>query len=462
MQAATRGDGRVGEDVTANVRHDRGAAPAAAGARPTCSRCGARSTCRSPAFEELNRRQAEGGLRLFANPRNSAAGSLRQKDPRITASRELAMWCYQLGEVVGGPAFTEPPRDARVPAPTSGFPVNPEIQVVDDLEEVYDYCAALAGAPPRPRLRDRRRRGQGRRPGPAGAAGGHVEGAAVGHRLQVPARRSAPRCCGTSWCRSGAPAGPRRSPCSSRCSSAAPRSAWPRCTTRTRCGLKDVRPGRHGHRPQGRRRHPRGRRAGPQPAAGGQPSRGCSRRSARARWPRRSCALEGEADTRCVEPACPFQRDQRIIHFASRGAMDIEGLGERTVYLLSRGRARRRTRPTSTRCGPSSSCGFEGFGEISVGKLLAAIEASKDRPLPRLLVGLGIKHLGPAAAEALARAFGTPRRHHGAPPRPTWPRSEGVGPVIAASIRGVVRPSRQPGHGREAARRRRRLRARSR
>ena len=71
------------------------------------------------AFEELNARQDEAGLRRFANPRNSAAGSLRQKDPAVTASRELAMWCYQLGAVEGGPALERPPRDARLPAASS-------------------------------------------------------------------------------------------------------------------------------------------------------------------------------------------------------------------------------------------------------------------------------------------------------------------------------------------------------
>ena len=72
-------------------------------------------------------------------------------------------------------------------------------------------------------------------------------------------------------------------------------------------------------------------------------------RRARARCARTLVRPEGEADTRCVEPACPYQRDQRIIHFASRGAMDIEGLGERTVMLLSDAGLVQRRRPTSTR-----------------------------------------------------------------------------------------------------------------
>ena len=152
----------------------------------------------------------------------------------VTAKRELSFWAYQLGEVVGGPAFTIAPRDARVPRATSGFPVNPEIRVLDSLEEVFAHCAALAGAPPRPRLRDRRCRRQGRRPRPATRRSASRHGRRAGRSPTSSRPRNAPRCCATSRCRSGAPAGPRRSPCSSRCSSVGRRSGWPRCTTRTR------------------------------------------------------------------------------------------------------------------------------------------------------------------------------------------------------------------------------------
>ena len=141
---------------------------------------------------------------------------------------------------------------------------------------------------------------------------------------------------------------------------------------------------------------------------------------------------EGEADTRCVEPACPFQRDQRIIHFGSRGAMDIEGLGERTVMLLSElGLVKDAADIYTLRT--EDLLGREGWGEVSVGNLLAAIEGSKSRPLPRLLTALGIKHLGPAASEALARGFGTLDAIMAAS-EADLATTEGVGPVIAASI----------------------------
>ena len=140
----------------------------------------------------------------------------------------------------------------------------------------------------------------------------------------------------------------------------------------------------------------------------------------------------GESDTRCVEPDCPFQRDARIIHFASRGAMDIEGLGERTVYQLSDAGlvADAADIYSLTR---EQLLQLEGFAGISADKLVTAIDGSKGRPLARLLVGLGCKHLGPAAADALATTFGsldaimTARQEQLA-------GVDGVGGVIAAAV----------------------------
>src|SRR6185436_12216895 len=113
----------------------------------------------------------------------------------------------------------------------------------------------------------------------------------------------------------------------------------------------------------------------------------------------------GEANITCVEPSCPFQRDQRIIYFASRGAMDIEGLGERTVFQLSD--AKLVADPADIySLTVEQLLALEGFATISAERLVAAIQGSRDRPLPRLLTALGIKHLGPSAADALSRAFG--------------------------------------------------------
>ncbi|MFM8948929.1 MAG: NAD-dependent DNA ligase LigA, partial [Acidimicrobiaceae bacterium] len=142
--------------------------------------------------------------------------------------------------------------------------------------------------------------------------------------------------------------------------------------------------------------------------------------------------VEGEADTRCVEPECPFQRDQRIIHFASRGAMDIEGLGEKTVFALS-------DKNFVSDIGDLYSLTLEkllqldGFAELSAKNLLKAIADSKSRPLAKLLVGLGIKNLGPAAAETLSRRFGSLDAIIQATPE-QLSEIDGVGEVIAKKI----------------------------
>jgi DNA ligase (NAD+) len=142
--------------------------------------------------------------------------------------------------------------------------------------------------------------------------------------------------------------------------------------------------------------------------------------------------LDDVADTRCIEPGCPFQRDQRIIYFASRGGMDIEGLGERTVFALSD-------------AGLVADVGdlysltshqlltLEGFADLSADNLVASIQASRTRPLPKLLTALGIKHLGPAAAESLASHFGSLDAIAAASPD-DLSSVDGVGAVIAASI----------------------------
>jgi DNA ligase (NAD+) len=141
---------------------------------------------------------------------------------------------------------------------------------------------------------------------------------------------------------------------------------------------------------------------------------------------------EGEADRRCPNLLCPARVAGAIEHFASRGAMDIEGFGERTVrlfqqldlvhdvadvYFLDYDKLRE----------------LEGFGEISITNLRDAIEASKSRPLNNLLVGLNIRHLGPAGAETLSRHFGHLDELLAASAEDVA-NVEGIGPIIAASV----------------------------
>src|SRR3546814_14567534 len=101
------------------------------------------------AFEALNAGQVERGQRPFVNPRNAAAGSLRQKDASVTAGRDLSLWCYQLGAIEGGPAFTTHSQTFEHLAEL-GFPVNPEVRTVAPPDEVYASFRHRQAPPPHP------------------------------------------------------------------------------------------------------------------------------------------------------------------------------------------------------------------------------------------------------------------------------------------------------------------------
>ena len=154
VRAATRGDGRVGEDVTANVRtitavpHELAVDPSEV---PGSIEIRGEVYLPLAAFEDLNARQEAADLRLFSNPRNAAAGSLRQRDPEVTASRALSIWAYQLvvvgdGVAAGdGAALDHPSRhsESLETLRRLGLPVNPETKVVVGLQAVYEYCTEL-------------------------------------------------------------------------------------------------------------------------------------------------------------------------------------------------------------------------------------------------------------------------------------------------------------------------------
>ena len=157
--------------------------------------------------------------------------------------------------------------------------------------------------------------------------------------------------------------------------------------------------------------------------------------------------LEGESDTYCTNLDCPAQRVQRIAHFASRSAMDIEGLGEqRVVQLIDAGPRRRRRRPLRAARRPARAAS-RAWASCRRPTSSPAIDASQAQPLSRLLVGLGIRHLGPTGAKAVAR--GDAARSARSAPRTSTTLSaiDGVGEVIAESIVAFVA---QPGQRRRA------------
>jgi DNA ligase (NAD+) len=428
VQAATRGDGRVGEDVTENVRTIAAVPDRLVGDVPDVVEVRGEVYMPMASFEALNARQAEIGGRLFANPRNSAAGSLRQKDPRVTASRDLSIFTYQLGAVEGGPAFRTHAETLEAIA-SWGLPVNPEIRTVGTLEEVYDFCrhwlehrhdltyeidgvvvkvddlavrdelGATSKAPRwaiaykfPPEEKTTRLLGidvsigrTGRatpfaRLEPVFVSGSTVGVATLHNEDQVRAKDVRPgdvvivRKAGDVIPEVVGPVLPRDDP---------DRPLWTFPTTCPRCGEALVR-------------------------------------------------LEGESDTLCVNVDCPAQRMGRIEHFCSRGAMDIEGFGEQRSWLFTELGLVEDIADLYT-LDRHRLLELEGFGEVSVRNLLAAIEESKQRPLANLLIGLNVRRVGPAAAAVLARTFGDLDGIMGASVE-ELAAADGIGPLIAENI----------------------------
>ncbi len=189
VRAATRGDGRIGEDVTENVRrianvpqslHDN--------VRPRVEVRGEVFLAKSD-FVEMNQRQREAGQKEFANPRNAAAGSLRQKDPSITASRPLSFLSYQLVELGGASSFTRYVADDRATRRV-GIPHRRRDDDRSRRERDDRAQRLVRRTPSRTALPDRRDRGEGRRPGAARAPGIHQSRTALGHRAEAAPRRA--------------------------------------------------------------------------------------------------------------------------------------------------------------------------------------------------------------------------------------------------------------------------------
>jgi DNA ligase (NAD+) len=430
-RAATRGDGLVGEDVTANVATI-GAVPELLALdghrRPSVLEVRGEVYMPISAFDDLNQKQGEAGLRLFANPRNSAAGSLRQKDPKITASRDLSFFAYQVGELDGGPELRRHSETLDL-LRDAGLPVNPEIRTLGSLEEVDAFCRQwlehrhdldyeIDGVVVK--VNDLAQRAE------LGATS-KAPRWAIAYKFPPEEATTVLRDIMVSIGRTGK-ATPFAMLEPVRVSGSTVQLATLHNEDQVR--IKDVRPGDTVIV----------RKAGdviPEvvgPVVSKRP------RSAKGWTFPDACPichaplvrLEGESDTFCTNVDCPGQRDQRIVHFASRGAMDIEGLGERTVMLLT-------AKDLVADVGDVYSLtyddliGLEGFADLSVRNLLAAIEGSKERPLANLLVGLGIRHVGGRGAEVLAAAFG----HLDAIIEATedaLAAAEGVGPVIATSV----------------------------
>lgn len=401
-QAGTRGDGRVGEDITANLRTVR-SVPLRLHGGPGPGRLEVRGevVIRKRDFERLNRQRLAAGERVFANPRNAAAGSLRQLDPRVTARRPLTFFTFGVG------AASEPlgERHSEVLERLRGwgFRVNEEVERTRGAAGCLDYYR---------RLLERR-----------DALDYEIDGVvykvddlASRERLGFTAR--APR-----W--AGAHKLPAREattvvedilPSVGRTGVITPIAALRPVAvggvTVSRASLhnldevhrKDVRVGDT----------VMVRRAGdviPE-VVGVVPER---RPDGAAAWEMpASCPvcgsevlrLEGEAAHRCVAGLyCPAQRTGAVRHFVSRHAMDIDGLGDKLVLQLV-DRELIGTVADLYHLDRDTLLGLERMGAKSADNLLAAIDRSRETTLPRFLYALGIGQVGEVTARALAEHFG--------------------------------------------------------
>ena len=440
VRAATRGDGRVGEDVTENVRTipaiPKRIVPvvtdgALFGEVPSLLEVRGEVFMPTEAFASLNRRRAEAGEALFVNPRNSAAGSLRQKDPSVTAGRELSFLSYQLGAIEGGPSFGAHSETLAFLA-NCGFPVSPEIRSLNTLDEVSSFCTYWT---------------EHRHVLPYDIDGVVVKIDDLSQRRELGNTSKAPR-----WATAFKFPPEERTTLLRAIEVSVGRTgrttpfavlepvfvggstvAMATLHNQDQVRLKDVRPGDTVVV----------RKAGDViPEVVGPVL--SLRPDGLPEWefpttcpcPMESMLVrpEGESDTRCVEPRCPHQRWARLVHFGSRGAMDIEGFGEKTVStFLDAGLLADFADIYALRDRLEDIRRIEGFGEVSIQNLLRAIEGSKSRPLGNLLIGLNIRHVGGTMGHVLAKSFRS-LDALAASSVEEIAATEGVGGTIAASV----------------------------
>lgn len=440
VQAATRGDGEVGEDVTQNIRTIRQIPLRLPKDVPPVLEVRGEVYMRRDDFESLNEKQREKiaqgakGEKTFVNPRNAAAGAVRQLDPAIAAQRPLSFFAYGLGEVTpkeeGGPDF-ETHFQLLLTLKSWGFPVAALTQTAQGASELIAFHQKIA------RERDQL-------PYDIDGVVYKVNSLALQKKLGFVTRE--PR-----W---------------------AVAHKYPAQEQMTTVLAIDVQVGRTGkltpvaklapvfvggvtvtnatlhNEDEARRKDVRigdtviVRRAGdviPEVVSVLLDKR--TQDAPQFSMPR-TCPVcgsdavreEGEADYRCTGGLfCGAQRKEAILHYAHRRAVEIEGLGDKLVeQLVDAGVVR--TLPDLYRLGLTALAGLDRMADKSANNLLEALEKSKSTTLPRFLFGLGIRHVGEATAKELARHFGKLDAVMEATEEQLLEVSD-VGPIVAKSIR---------------------------
>jgi DNA ligase (NAD+) len=429
VRAATRGDGATGEDVTLNVRTIDGVPTRLTGDDvPELLEVRGEVFLPHAAFEQINEGLVAAGKAPFANPRNAAAGSLRQKDPRITATRPLAMTLHGLGAREG---FAPTAQSEAYEAMASfGLPVSSRYKVVPDVDGIRKYVAYW---------------GEHRHDVEHDIDGVVIKVDRLALQGRLGATSKAPRWA-VAW-------------------------KYPPEEVTTRLNNIFVNVGRTGrvtpfaslepvhvggvtvstatlHNEDEVKR--KGvligdtvvvRRAGDViPEVVGPVVALRTGKEKKFRMPTKcpECATpltrgEGEIDWRCPNTVgCPAQRREAVFHLAGRGALDIDGLGyETAIALLDAGRIG--DIGDVFHLTPDSFEGLRGFGAKKIDQVMKGLELARQRPLWRLLVGLSIRHVGPTAAQALAREFRSLDAIAAAGVE-ELAGVDGVGPTIAAAV----------------------------
>ena len=442
-RSATRGDGMTGEDVTANIRTIQAVPLRLLGDAPALMEVRGEVYLPLRAFEDLNARQEEAGERRFANARNAAAGSVRQKDPAVTAGRNLSIWVYQVGYLEGGPPLGTHTETLDL-LQRLGMRVNPSSRIVPDVTAAAAYIRKVEAE------RDLL---------PYQTDGVVIKVNALAEQDELGYTARAPR-----WAIAYKfPAEERITRLRSieinvgRTGAATPFAILEpvfvggarveRATLHNQDEVKrkDVRVGDHVVV----------RRAGdviPE-VVGPVVSR---RTGEETPWSMPvHCPFcdapivrpAGEKVARCTRGlTCPSRLREWLSHFAGRGGMDIEGMGYKTIdFLLEKGLIsgpadifflapehfiQPDDDPSPRTAG---SPYYKGWGEVSVRNLINGIEAARDHPIARLLVGLGIRHVGGTVARLLAAEMGSIASLRNTD-LDTLAVIDGVGPIIAESV----------------------------
>ncbi len=404
VRGATRGDGATGEDVTANLRTIRAIPLRLAGARvPARIDVRGEVLILKADFEKLNRQQRDKGEKEFVNPRNAAAGALRQLDSRITASRPLAFFAYGVGVMEGAPAIATHSALLDYLAALR-FPVNGERKVVRGVQGLLEYYRSV-GARRSTLVCDIDGVVYKVNDLAAQEELGYVSRAprfAVAHKFPAEEALSEVQAIEIQVGRTGALTPVARL-----------KPVFVGGVTVTNATLhnidqvraKDVRVGdtvyvrRAGDViPEVARVLAERRREN---AAEFQMPAACPVCGSRVE------RIESEAVFRCTGGLfCPAQRKQALLHFASRRAMDIEGLGDKIVEQLVDTNIVR-TPADLYKLGLGALAGLERMAEKSAGNVHAAIDKSRHTTLARFVFALGIYHVGEEIAKLLAAHFGS-------------------------------------------------------